>query len=185
VFAGANGASFNPEAMIAQIRSDSGIADFIFHGVRHLVETKLAELKDASGRPVASAARPFASRNWSHGKCKMTADKHFEDAKLFADKLRELHAERRGRVLALRAARVRRRALTRADRDELLRKTDKRCHICGGIIDGNDWEADHVLAHGSGGAHAIDNYLPAHSLCNNYRWHYDAEEFQWILKLGV
>ena len=24
-----------------------------------------------------------------------------------------------------------------------------------------------------------------HSICNHYRWHYDAEEFQWILKLGV
>jgi len=23
------------------------------------------------------------------------------------------------------------------------------------------------------------------NVCNNYRWHYDAEEFQWILKLGV
>ena len=41
------------------------------------------------------------------------------------------------------------------------------------------------LAHSTGGAHSVDNYLPAHSICNNYRWHYDAEEFQWILKLGV
>ncbi len=22
-------------------------------------------------------------------------------------------------------------------------------------------------------------------MCNNYRWHYSAEEIQWILKLGV
>jgi 5-methylcytosine-specific restriction endonuclease McrA len=95
------------------------------------------------------------------------------------------HAKRRERVLAGRSGRVPRRALTRADRGELLLKTGGRCHICGGTIDGNDWEADHVLAHGSGGAHAIDNYLPAHSLCNNYRWYYDAEEFQWILKPGV
>jgi hypothetical protein len=27
--------------------------------------------------------------------------------------------------------------------------------------------------------------LPAHFLCNNYRWDYSAEEFQQILKLGV
>jgi len=53
VFAGANGAPFNPETMVTQIRSDSGIADFFFHGVRHLVETKLAELKDGNGRPTA------------------------------------------------------------------------------------------------------------------------------------
>jgi hypothetical protein len=46
-------------------------------------------------------------------------------------------------------------------------------------------KADHVLARSTGGKHAVDNYLAAHSICNNYRWHYDAEEFQWILKLGV
>jgi hypothetical protein len=53
------------------------------------------------------------------------------------------------------------------------------------MIDGYDWQADHILAHSTGGKHSVDNYLPAHSLCNNYRWHYDAEEFQWILKIGV
>ncbi len=30
-----------------------------------------------------------------------------------------------------------------------------------------------------------DNYLAAHSLCNNYRWSYTPEEFQWVLKIGV
>jgi hypothetical protein len=27
--------------------------------------------------------------------------------------------------------------------------------------------------------------LAAHALCNNYRWDYGSEEFQWILKIGV
>ena len=67
----------------------------------------------------------------------------------------------------------------------VLDKTNGRCHICGGIIEGNEWHADHVLAHSTGGKHSEENYLPAHSLCNNYRWHYDPEEFQWILKIGV
>ena len=67
----------------------------------------------------------------------------------------------------------------------MLRKTGGRCHICGGTINGNDWEADHVMAYSTGGTHSVDNYLPAHFICNNYRWHYDTEEFQWILKLGV
>ncbi len=84
----------------------------------------------------------------------MPADKVFLDAKAFAAELRELHANRRGKVIAGRTGRVRRTALTRADRGELLRKTGGRCHICGGTIDRNDWEADHVLAHGTGGAHA-------------------------------
>jgi hypothetical protein len=31
----------------------------------------------------------------------------------------------------------------------------------------------------------LDNYLPAHATCNNYRWDYTGAEFQEILKLGV
>ena len=47
------------------------------------------------------------------------------------------------------------------------------------------WHADHVRAHGQGGGHAEENYLAAHALCNNYRWHYLPEEFQYVMKLGV
>jgi hypothetical protein len=47
------------------------------------------------------------------------------------------------------------------------------------------WTADHVLAHSDLGPHAIDNYLPAHGLCNGYRWSYSPEEFHWVLKIGV
>jgi hypothetical protein len=47
------------------------------------------------------------------------------------------------------------------------------------------WNADHVLAHSSGGPHSLDNYLPAHMLCNQYRWDYSPDEFQQILKIGV
>jgi hypothetical protein len=47
------------------------------------------------------------------------------------------------------------------------------------------WQADHVLAHAGGGDHSVENYLAAHALCNTYRWDYDAEEFQWVLKIGV
>ena len=56
--------------------------------------------------------------------------------------------------------------------------------MCGGLIDGY-WEADHVLAHSSGGDNSVDNYLPAHRTCNNYRWDYLPEKFQEILRLGV
>jgi len=42
-----------------------------------------------------------------------------------------------------------------------------------------------VLAHSGGGGSEADNYLAAHTLCNNYRWDYLPEEFQVILKLGV
>lgn len=115
----------------------------------------------------------------------MQADQIFTDVSAFAVALRELRAQRRRRVISRRSERPRRVVLTKADRSKVLSKTNGRCHICGGAIDGDDWQADHILAHSAGGAHLVENYLPAHSICNNYRWHYDAGEFQWILKLGV
>jgi 5-methylcytosine-specific restriction endonuclease McrA len=115
----------------------------------------------------------------------MAADQAFSNVGAFADALRELHARRRDRVISGRDARNPRIPLTSSERNHVLAKTNGHCHICGGIITGSKWQADHVLAHSAGGEHSAGNYLPTHSLCNNYRWHYDAEEFQWILKLGV
>jgi 5-methylcytosine-specific restriction endonuclease McrA len=77
-----------------------------------------------------------------------------------------------------------RKRLSANQRARVLAKTNGRCHICGGKV-GARWHADHVQAYGGGGEHAEENYLPAHELCNNYRWHYLPEEFQYILKLGV
>jgi 5-methylcytosine-specific restriction endonuclease McrA len=115
----------------------------------------------------------------------VAADKSFSDVTDFAQELRDLRIQRRNRVHSGRATRARRRPLTSAERNEVLQKTAGRCHICGGEIKDNAWEADHVIAHSTGGIHWVHNYLPAHSTCNNYRWNYDTEEFQWILKLGV
>jgi len=108
----------------------------------------------------------------------------FEDARQLASHIRALRRDRRQRKLQLRAEGRKRQAMGTKNRNAVLSKTGGRCHICGGAIVG-DWAADHVLAHAQGGAHMVDNYLPAHTLCNNYRWFYGTEEFQWILKLGV
>jgi 5-methylcytosine-specific restriction endonuclease McrA len=115
----------------------------------------------------------------------MPADKVFADVHAFVAELRELRADRRSRVIAGRAERPPRRALPPAARTAVFNKTGGRCHICGGLIDGHDWDADHVMARSTGGSHEVDNYLPAHSICNSYRWHFGSDEFQWILKLGV
>jgi hypothetical protein len=66
----------------------------------------------------------------------------------------------------------------------VLKSTGKRCHICGGLI-AKKWQADHVLAFSADGKNSPENYLPAHRLCNRYRWDYGSEEFQWILKIGI
>jgi hypothetical protein len=108
----------------------------------------------------------------------------FPDAGQFASHLRLLHEERRRRKLEVRARGLKRQSLSLSERQAVLNKTAARCHICGGEIAGK-WDADHVFSHAQGGPRTVDNYLPAHSLCNNYRWFYGTEEFQWILKLGV
>src|SRR5688572_16479932 len=104
------------------------------------------------------------------------------EAKALIAHVQGLHALRRERKSA--AGRRRRKALSEEERQRVWEKTAGKCHVCGGDV-GPDWKADHVLAHSGGGIHSADNYLPAHPLCNNYRWDYLAEELQLILRLGV
>lgn len=98
--------------------------------------------------------------------------------------LRALRAERRSKNVAQRQIACRRRPLSIVERQRVHAKTAGLCHICGGMVD-EGWQADHVLAHSSGGGTDADNYLAAHTLCNNYRWDYLPQELQTILKLGV
>jgi len=99
----------------------------------------------------------------------------------FGEHLRALHRLRRDSKV-----KGQRRMLSPSQRRAVFQKTAGKCHICGGTISkGEPWQADHVFSHSLGGEHVLDNYLPAHSICNNYRWFYLSEEFQWILKLGV
>jgi hypothetical protein len=94
-------------------------------------------------------------------------------------RLKFLHEERKKLPRA-----NRRLSLNKRQRAIVLDKTAGRCHLCGGAVE-EKFAADHVLAHRAGGAHAIDNYLPAHGLCNGCKWFYSPEEFQWILRMGV
>jgi 5-methylcytosine-specific restriction endonuclease McrA len=113
----------------------------------------------------------------------MGASDTFASSEDFISRIQSLRKQRRTTKLALRG-KVSRRPPATSKKARILQKTGGRCHICGGQIDG-EWQADHVFAHALGGDRDSDNYLPAHSLCNNYRWFYGTEEFQWILKLGV
>jgi hypothetical protein len=102
----------------------------------------------------------------------------------FAELLRSLRVARQNCKDRYRNGKQHRRSLSAVQRAQIFHKTAGRCHICGGAIEG-PWQADHVLARSGGGTHVSDNYLPAHPLCNNYRWDYSSAEFQQILKLGV
>lgn len=101
-----------------------------------------------------------------------------------ANKLLDLKNKNRSTKEESKKNKLVRHILNSQERKEILQKTDGHCHICGGVITGK-WAADHILAHSRGGVHKIDNYLPAHSLCNSYRWDYLEEEFQIIMKLGI
>lgn len=79
---------------------------------------------------------------------------------------------------------AKRSALTKKQRQAVLAKTDGRCHVCGIELELNNFHADHVKSHITGGVHAENNYLPSCSTCNNLRWHYSPEEIQIIMKLG-
>ena len=107
-----------------------------------------------------------------------------KDVEELAAQLSHLKSERnRGQEQTKRSG-AKRTKLSKAQRQRIKSKTGGLCHLCGGPV-GDAWQAGHVLSHSGGGASTEDNYLPAHSLCNNYRWHYSAEELQQILKLGV
>jgi hypothetical protein len=107
------------------------------------------------------------------------------DAEQLTKHLTALRNARRERQVRSRQAPTPRKRLSSLQREDILLKTDGRCHICGGAITSASWHADHVLSHSDGGTHSIDNYLAAHAVCNNYRWDYSPEEFQWIMKIGV
>lgn len=106
------------------------------------------------------------------------------NAEEFAKVLKQLRQQREIAKSEQKNAAEKRQQLRESERKIVLAKTAGRCHICGGEV-GKKWQADHVLAHSAGGTHTADNYLPAHTTCNNYRWDYLPEEFQLILKLGV
>ena len=73
-----------------------------------------------------------------------------EPRKLFPRKARRLH-------------------LPSTQRRIVYKKTGGRCHLCGGKLDGEDFAADHVLSHAASGKSGIENFLPAHGLCNGSR----------------
>ena len=100
---------------------------------------------------------------------------------LLAKELKRLHLKRRKSKRKI----IRGTPLKKSDRNEVLKKTDSKCHMCGQKLTISDFQADHVRAHVQGGKSNLDNFLPSCSTCNNYRWHYISAEIQWILKIGV
>ena len=70
------------------------------------------------------------------------------------------------------------------ERGAIRAKTAGTCHVCGGPL-GAGWQADHVVPHRRGGAHSLDNYLPACRICNSLRRGYDPPVLRAIIRMGV
>ncbi len=110
----------------------------------------------------------------------------FHDVPSFVEYLKRQRKQRSAQNEKTAIAGRRRQNPSKKQRADILKITGGKCHICGGKISKNEsWQADHVLAHAQGGDNSSTNFLPAHSICNHYRWYYGHKEFQLILKLGV
>ena len=107
-----------------------------------------------------------------------------DSAESYSNFLFNLREKRQSNIRKKRITRSSRTSLSKRQRTNILKKTNSRCHICGGAIRGK-WQADHVFPHATGGEQTEDNYLPAHPSCNNYRWSYDPSEMLEIIKLGI
>jgi len=88
----------------------------------------------------------------------------------------------------------RRRAFSGEEREIVLAKTARHCHLCGGgarensdgeLTEEREFVLDHSVPFASNGKDSLDNLLAAHGLCNGCRWFYSPEEFQWILRMGI
>ena len=60
----------------------------------------------------------------------------------------------------------RRRSFNQFERNEIYRRADGTCQYCGAPIDGDNWEADHVIPFSLGGRTAIDNGALSCAPCN-------------------
>ena len=111
----------------------------------------------------------------------MSSEFYFSSPSLLQKEILRLHMKRKkGKLLIKRTGR-----LTKNQRLLIFQKSDGRCHVCSKELTIDNFQADHIISHISGGTHKADNYLASCNTCNNYRWHYLPEELQLILKIGV
>ena len=79
----------------------------------------------------------------------------YSDADSFAKDLKKLQLTRKANKVI-----SKRQVLTGSERRQILEKTDFRCHVCGVLLT-DQFQADHIKCHSSGGGHNVANYLPS------------------------
>lgn len=73
---------------------------------------------------------------------------------------------------------MKRRKLSKEERQEVYRKCNGHCAYCGIEIDYKDMQVDHVTPLRIGGEDSIKNMLPACRSCNHYKATLDADGFR-------
>lgn len=117
-------------------------------------------------------------------KAESETEELFESSAELADHLLKLQLERNKQKKEMRDQR-KRETLPKSVRERILRKTGRRCHICGGLIEPwHKWRVDYVLVAGKNSS-PVKCGLPAHNTSNNSRCFYSPEELKWIFKLGI
>ncbi len=73
---------------------------------------------------------------------------------------------------------MKRRKLSKAERQEVYQKCNGHCAYCGTEIEYKDMQVDHVKPLRIGGLDDMDNMLPACRSCNHYKSTFDVEGFR-------
>ena len=73
---------------------------------------------------------------------------------------------------------MKRRKLSKAERQEVYQKCNGHCAYCGTEIEYKDMQVDHVKPLRIGGLDDMDNMLPACRSCNHYKATLDVEGFK-------
>lgn len=76
---------------------------------------------------------------------------------------------------------MKRRKLTRAERQQVYEKCKGHCAYCGCKLEYKNMQVDHIKPLNIGGEDEIHNMLPACRSCNHYKHTLDVEEFRQYL----
>lgn len=80
---------------------------------------------------------------------------------------------------------IKRRKLTKSDRETIWRKYGGRCAYCGSKITPSEMQADHIKSLAHGGSDTLDNMNPSCRLCNHYKRNAELDSFRNFFLDGI
>lgn len=86
----------------------------------------------------------------------------------------------------------RRKTITVSIKQEVWRKTEGRCHICGRVLvfdagrgKKGGWHVDHIVPMARGGKDGRKNFLPICRICNRLKWHFKGRKIRKLFQFGI